>query len=101
MKEYDLIKVFLNQNIKAIFNLQIPGEHASCADGLDPSSAFSYVPESFMDNGISFYNFGWTDMEVPDMETVLGLVNVMAFSHQKGEKVNDTDTSLQYIVMLD
>jgi protein tyrosine phosphatase domain-containing protein 1 len=87
MKEYNLINVFLDQNIKAIFNLQMPHEHASCGDGLDPSSAFSYVPEDWMDNGISFYNFGWEDMNIPDMETVLNIVNVMAFSHQKGEQV--------------
>ena len=33
--------------IKAIFNLQCPGEHAHCGDALAPSG-FSYTPEAFM-----------------------------------------------------
>ena len=66
IKEYDLINVFLQNNIKAIFNLQLPGEHVSCGDGVE-ASGFSYIPgfsllfnaEHFMDFGISYYNFGW------------------------------------------
>jgi protein tyrosine phosphatase domain-containing protein 1 len=74
IKEYNLVNVFLEKNIRAIFNLQSPFEHASCGDGIEPSG-FSYIPEHWMDNGISYYNFGWTDMEVPEMETMVSKIN--------------------------
>ncbi|KAJ3302229.1 Protein tyrosine phosphatase domain-containing protein 1 [Kappamyces sp. JEL0829] len=86
IKEFGLIDVFLQENIRAIFNLQLPGEHLSCGDGVEPSSGFSYVPEQFMDSGISYYNFGWTDMETPDVDLMLSIVNVMAFAMEGGKK---------------
>lgn len=36
--------------IKTVINLQIPGEHASCGNPLEPESGFSYRPEVFMEN---------------------------------------------------
>jgi protein tyrosine phosphatase domain-containing protein 1 len=88
IKEYNIIDVFLEQNIRSVFNLQSPGEHLSCGDGVEKSSGFSYLPDTFMDNGISYYNFGWTDMDTPDMELMLNIVNVMAFALENGKKVN-------------
>jgi hypothetical protein len=51
IKEFDLINVLKGKGIAAIFNLQSPGEHASCGDGNEPSSGFSYIPEHFMEQG--------------------------------------------------
>lgn len=39
------------KRINAIINLQQPGEHASCGDGLAKEGGFSYLPEEFMDHG--------------------------------------------------
>lgn len=42
---------FVSRNgIKTVINLQIPGEHASCGNPLEPESGFSYCPEVFMEN---------------------------------------------------
>lgn len=40
--------------IKTVINLQIPGEHASCGNPLEPESGFSYRPEVFMENKSMF-----------------------------------------------
>lgn len=45
------VRVFVSRNgIKTVINLQIPGEHASCGNPLEPESGFSYRPEVFMEN---------------------------------------------------
>ncbi|KAI8892218.1 hypothetical protein BC833DRAFT_612366 [Globomyces pollinis-pini] len=87
IKEYHLLEKFIDQKVLSIFNLQTFGEHASCADGIDPQTGFSYNPDHFMDKGISYYNFGWTDMDIPNMETMLNIVGVMAFSLDAGKKI--------------
>ncbi|KAG7228130.1 hypothetical protein INR49_013413 [Caranx melampygus] len=71
--------------IKTVINLQIPGEHASCGNPLEPESGFSYRPEVFMENHIYFYNFGWSDYGVANLTTVLDMVKVMAFALQEGK----------------
>jgi protein tyrosine phosphatase domain-containing protein 1 len=38
---------FFSKNIQGIINLQLPGEHAHCGDGLN-SEGFTYSPEEFM-----------------------------------------------------
>ncbi|PRP88003.1 Protein tyrosine phosphatase domain-containing protein 1 [Planoprotostelium fungivorum] len=86
IKEHDMISQFQNFRTGAIINLQMPGEHASCGDGLD--GAFSYRPEAFMDNGISFFNFGWNDMGVPQLDFLLNVVQVMSFCiHEQRKNV--------------
>ena len=67
INEYEIIKVFNESSIGAIFNLQCPGEHLSCGDGVEPLSGFSYLPEKFIESNIMHYNFGWTDMDTPDL----------------------------------
>ncbi|XP_034067084.1 protein tyrosine phosphatase domain-containing protein 1 isoform X1 [Gymnodraco acuticeps] len=71
--------------IKTVINLQIPGEHASCGNPLEPESGFSYRPEVFMENNIYFYNFGWSDYGVANLTTMLDIVKVMAFALQEGK----------------
>lgn len=77
IKEHNLAQKL---GVTAIFNLQENGEHASCGDGIEPESGFSYKPEDFMNNGIFYYNFGWKDMTAPDLGQMLNIVQVMHFS---------------------
>ena len=54
-----------------IVNLQEPGEHALCADGIHDEIGFSYNPEEFQAKGISTYNWYWEDLTCPDNMKVL------------------------------
>ena len=94
IKEYSLLERFQQLGLTAVFNLQQLNEHETCGDGLDLSSGFSYIPQTFMDQNISFYNFGWVDMEVPELEFALKLVQVMAHALENGGKVNSLVLSL-------
>ncbi|XP_034393801.1 protein tyrosine phosphatase domain-containing protein 1 isoform X2 [Cyclopterus lumpus] len=85
IEKYDIIDQFRRYGIKTVINLQIPGEHASCGNPLEPESGFSYRPEVFMENNIYFYNFGWSDYGVANLTTVLDMVTVMAFALQEGK----------------
>jgi hypothetical protein len=42
------------KGVGAIFNLQQPGEHRLCGDGLAEPNGFSYIPQTFMDAGSTF-----------------------------------------------
>ncbi|KAJ3217837.1 Protein tyrosine phosphatase domain-containing protein 1 [Clydaea vesicula] len=84
LKNYNLIEKF---GIHAIFNLQESGEHASCGDGNEEKSGFSYLPENFMENDIYYYNFGWKDMDIPELSYMLNIVQVMAHMLREGKKV--------------
>jgi hypothetical protein len=79
MKQFDIVTVFKKEGIHAIMNLEQINEHAFCGDGLEITSGFSYLPESFMDAGskltkflccllkanstlfyqVYYYNFSW------------------------------------------
>ncbi|XP_061908729.1 protein tyrosine phosphatase domain-containing protein 1 [Entelurus aequoreus] len=85
IEKYNIIEQFRRHGIKTVINLQIPGEHASCGNPLEPESGFSYNPEAFMRNNIYFYNFGWSDYGVANLTTVLDMVKVMAFALQEGK----------------
>ncbi|XP_078110005.1 protein tyrosine phosphatase domain-containing protein 1 [Sander vitreus] len=85
IEKYNIIDQFKRNGIKTVINLQIPGEHASCGNPLEPESGFSYRPEVFMENNIYFYNFGWSDYGVANLTTVLDIVQVMAFALQEGK----------------
>ncbi|KAM9855595.1 protein tyrosine phosphatase domain-containing protein 1 [Aulostomus maculatus] len=85
IEKYHIIDQFRRNGIKTVINLQIPGEHASCGNPLEPESGFSYRPETFMENNIYFYNFGWSDYGVANLTTVLDIVKVMAFALQEGK----------------
>ncbi|KAJ4934665.1 hypothetical protein JOQ06_007450 [Pogonophryne albipinna] len=85
IKKYHIIDQFRRDGIKTVINLQIPGEHASCGNPLEPESGFSYRPEVFMENNIYFYNFGWSDYGVANLTMMLDIVKVMAFALQEGK----------------
>lgn len=84
MKEYDHMNKFKELGITSIINLQKPGEHKSCGNGLH-SLGFSYNPQEFMDNGVYFYNFGWKDYGVASHATILDMVKVMQFATSQGK----------------
>ncbi|XP_045931143.1 protein tyrosine phosphatase domain-containing protein 1 isoform X2 [Micropterus dolomieu] len=71
--------------LKTVINLQRPGEHASCGNPLEQESGFTYRPETFMEAGIYYYNFGWKDYGVASLTTILDMVKVMSFAVQEGK----------------
>eukprot|EP01116_Phalansterium_solitarium_P011974 TRINITY_DN27877_c0_g1_i1.p1 TRINITY_DN27877_c0_g1~~TRINITY_DN27877_c0_g1_i1.p1 ORF type:complete len:818 (+),score=25.11 TRINITY_DN27877_c0_g1_i1:498-2951(+) len=86
IKSHRIVEQFVEKGVKAIVNLQLPGEHALCGDGLQPGG-FSYRPEEFMDAGVHFYNFGWTDMTTPTLDLALSAVQVVCYVVSTGGKV--------------
>jgi hypothetical protein len=83
IEEFKVIEQFKRANVKAIVNLQCLGEHAFCGDGI-LDGAFSYRPETFMNAGMYYYNFGWTDMSTPTMHRMLDIVQVLDFHSLEG-----------------
>ncbi|KAH6568964.1 hypothetical protein BASA60_006545 [Batrachochytrium salamandrivorans] len=73
IKEFDLVTKFQEHQIHSIFNLQEAGEHAMCGDGNEPLSGFSYLPETWMDNG--------------NCETMMSIVQVMAYALSSGKRI--------------
>ena len=71
IEKYNIISQMLNLNVGVIINLQEPGEHAFCGDGIDDEIGFSYDPEVFQANGIATFNWFWEDLTCPDYDKVL------------------------------
>ncbi len=82
--EKGLIDEFKKLGIKSIFNLQMPGEHASCGPKLD-KAGFSYDPNDFMKQDIFFYNFPWKDYSTGTMNGLLDTVKVLSFAISEGK----------------
>jgi protein tyrosine phosphatase domain-containing protein 1 len=83
-----MLDQFKEYNVKAIFNLQEPGEHAHCGDGIvDMKIGFSYTPELLQAKGISVYFFSWQDMTNARVSDLLRNVKLMDMHIGKGEKV--------------
>lgn len=78
VREMDLVGQLKRAGVVAIFNLQEPGEHDRCGQGLADVTGFAYRPESFVEKGISVHNFGWPDFGVPTASTMLTMVKQMA-----------------------
>ncbi|XP_017553741.1 protein tyrosine phosphatase domain-containing protein 1 [Pygocentrus nattereri] len=85
IEKYNIIEQFQKCGLRTVINLQRPGEHANCGNPLEPDSGFTYRPETFMEAGIYFYNFGWNDYGVASLTTVLDMVKVMCFAIQEGK----------------
>ena len=67
IEKFNLVKIFQQNNIGLIVNLQRPGEHPYCGpNALDPLSGYSYSPSIFTSEGIKVKLSGWKDMDVPD-----------------------------------
>jgi protein tyrosine phosphatase domain-containing protein 1 len=74
--------------VGAIFNLQEPGEHPSCGDGIDDKVGFSYNPEVFNNSGIAYYNYHWQDLKVTNSKQVLMICQQMEdFTQKKGQRI--------------
>jgi hypothetical protein len=87
IKEYGIIDQFHKHGIGSIYNLEEPGEHPFCADGILVQSGFSYLPEEFYNHGIYFFNFGWEDMTTTSVDAILKVLRQMALSFKDGKKV--------------
>ncbi|XP_058487822.1 protein tyrosine phosphatase domain-containing protein 1 [Solea solea] len=85
VEKYNIIEQFQRCGLKTVINLQRPGEHASCGNPLEQESGFTYRPETFMEAGIYYYNFGWKDYGVASLTTILDMVKVMSFAVQEGK----------------
>ncbi|XP_040015503.1 protein tyrosine phosphatase domain-containing protein 1 isoform X1 [Xiphias gladius] len=85
IEKYNIIEQFQGCGLKTVINLQRPGEHASCGNALEQESGFTYRPETFMEAGIYYYNFGWKDYGVASLTTILDMVKVMSFAVQEGK----------------
>uniref|UniRef100_A0A8C3G8K3 Protein tyrosine phosphatase domain-containing protein 1 n=1 Tax=Cyclopterus lumpus TaxID=8103 RepID=A0A8C3G8K3_CYCLU len=85
IEKYNVIEQFQRCGLKTVINLQRPGEHASCGNPLEQESGFTYRPETFMEAGIYYYNFGWKDYGVASLTTILDMVKVMSFAVQEGK----------------
>ncbi|KAL6111405.1 ptpdc1 [Pungitius sinensis] len=85
IEKFHVIEQFQRCGLKTVINLQRPGEHASCGNPLEHESGFTYRPESFMEAGIYYYNFGWKDYGVASLTTILDMVKVMSFAVQEGK----------------
>lgn len=84
IKEHKILEQFHKNDIKSVLNLQKPGEHADCGEGLE-KAGFSYDPQLLMDNNIFFYNFGWPDYGVAALSTILDMVKVIQFGVSEGK----------------
>jgi hypothetical protein len=82
--ERTVLDGFARTGVEAVFNLQQPGEHASCGDGIDATSGFSYRPEALFARGIRFYLFPWRDLEAPRFSMMFDAIKVMAGELDRG-----------------
>lgn len=72
-----MIEQFKNKGVVAIINLEEPGEHPYCGDGIIPRTGFSYDPETFMNSGIQYYNLYWEDLTIPKHEKTIKICQIM------------------------
>ena len=66
-----------NKGVVAIINLEEPGEHPYCGDGIIPRTGFSYDPETFMNSGIQYYNLYWEDLTTPKHDKTIKICQIM------------------------
>ena len=77
IKEFNIIDQFKKEGIVAVFNLQEPGEHPYCGDGIINKTGFSYTPELLMNNQIQYYNFYWKDLTTPSHQITIKICQIM------------------------
>ncbi len=90
MKEFDMIKQLKDLQVVAVFNLEEPGEHPLCGDGLvSDQIGFSYDPEIINNAGIAFFNSYWQDLKITSYRQIMNIVQQMDYHIQKnkGNKV--------------
>jgi len=87
IEEYNILDAFKKQNIRAVMNLQIPGEHPHCGDGIGVEDGMSYSPELLYKHHIAYYNHCWDDMTAPSFSQMLSVAKIIAGHVKKDEKV--------------
>ncbi|CAG0879468.1 unnamed protein product [Darwinula stevensoni] len=84
LEKKGLIQLFLEQGIRSVVNLQMPGEHGSCGPPL-LESGFTYDPAFVMQHGLFYYNYAWKDYSPSTLMSLLDMVKVMAFAVSEGK----------------
>ena len=84
IKEFDMMQQFKDKSVKAVFNLEEPGEHPYCGDGIIPKIGFSYTPENLMKNQVEYYNMYWKDLQTPSHEMTVKIIQLMHKSIVEG-----------------
>ncbi|CAM6109885.1 unnamed protein product [Calypogeia fissa] len=87
IKDHHLIHQFHSRSIVAVINLQEPGEHAGCGDGVLPETGFAYNPELFTQDNIVYFNFPWRDIYFMDEKLALSICQAMDSKIATGAKV--------------
>ncbi|KAL2620830.1 hypothetical protein R1flu_001035 [Riccia fluitans] len=87
LEEHHLIYQLHSQHIGAVINLQVPGEHASCGDGVLLESGFSYTPQHLMERQIFYFNFPMKDSKEFDLDYMLDICHTVDSQIAAGEKV--------------
>ena len=70
-----------------IVNLQEPGEHALCGDGIIAEVGFSYNPEHLQKHGIATYNWSWEDLTCPNYDLVLIICQNMSRYDKQDKRI--------------
>lgn len=77
-----LIPEMKSRGINTVLNVQELNEHEYCGKIL--KSGFTYLPETFMKNQITFYNFPTPDFGCWDEITMLQILKVLEFAATEG-----------------
>ncbi|KAL3680799.1 hypothetical protein R1sor_023755 [Riccia sorocarpa] len=73
LEEHYLLYQLDSQHIAAVINLQVPGEHGSCGDGVKPESGFSYTPQHLMERQIFYFTFPVEDSKHFELDYMLDI----------------------------
>ncbi|KAL3681132.1 hypothetical protein R1sor_024088 [Riccia sorocarpa] len=87
LEEHHLLYQLHSQHIAAVINLQVPGEHGSCGDGVKLESGFSYTPQRLMERQIFYFNFPMEDSKHFELDYMLDICHTVDSQIATGEKV--------------
>ena len=88
IKKFNIYERFKDKKIVTVLNLQEPGEHPYCGDGIIPNVGFSYIPENFYKHGIHCFNESWEDMTSTTFEHMMRIMNIFDMSLREGGKIS-------------
>lgn len=88
IKEFSFYAKFKENNICTVLNLQEPGEHPFCGDGIIGNVGFSYIPEKFFSHGIRCFNESWEDMTATTFEHMMKIMNLFDLTISEGGKMS-------------
>ena len=82
-----VLESFVAANITAVFNTTQPGEHPFCGAGILEQTGFPYSPEKLMAVGIKHFNYGWPDMTIPSIHSMMNIVQIAMSEIGSGGKI--------------